>query len=110
MDFCYLDRISTPNGMFVFIILVIHRETCGISQLGLSYQINEENTPNIRYLANYLKNIHTINLILNDFTMGLYFVQYIHKLLKKYEIKILSSAARARQLGWGFHTTPIRSR
>ena len=54
---CYLDRICTPNGMFIFIILVIHRETGGISQLGLSYQINEENTPNIRYLANYLKNI-----------------------------------------------------
>ena len=66
MDFCYLDGICTPNGMFIFIILVIHRETGGISQLG-SYQINEKNTPNIRYLANYLKNIHTINLILNDF-------------------------------------------
>ena len=70
MDFCYLDGICTPNGMFIFIILVIHRETGGISQLGLSYQINEENTPNIRYLANYLKNIHTINLILNDFYYG----------------------------------------
>ena len=56
--------------MFVFIILVIHRETGGISQLGLSYQINEENTPNIRYLANYVKNTHTINSILNDFYYG----------------------------------------
>ena len=43
MDFCYLDGICTPKGMFIFIILVIHRETGGISQLGLSYQINEEN-------------------------------------------------------------------
>ena len=55
MDFSYLDRICTPNGMFIFIILVIHRGTGGISQLGLSYQINEENTPNVPYLANYLK-------------------------------------------------------
>ena len=64
MGFCYLDGICTPKGMFIFIILVIHRETGGISQ------INEENTPNIRCLANYLKNIHTINLILNDFYNG----------------------------------------
>ena len=49
MDFCYLDGICTPKGMFIFIILVIHRETGGISQLGLSYQINEENTPNPLY-------------------------------------------------------------
>ena len=57
MDICYLDGICTLNGMFIFIILVIHRETGGISQLGLSYQINEENTPNIRYLAKYLKKL-----------------------------------------------------
>ena len=67
-----LDKIRNRINycMFVFIILVIHRETGGISQLGLSYQINEENTPNIRYLANYVKNTHTINSILNDFYYG----------------------------------------
>ena len=54
------------------------------------------------YYDNYVRNIHSIDLILSAFTMEAYFVQYIHLLLKK-KIggKMPGSAAR---LGWGFYT------
>ena len=109
MDFCYLDRICTPNGMFIFIILVINRETGGISQLGLSYQINEENTPNIRYLANYLKNIHTINSILNDFYYGNIFCSIYPLIIEKIrnQNSQFGSSGSAARLGWVFHTPPL---
>ena len=109
MDFCYLDGICTPNGMFIFIILVIHRETGGKSQLGLSYQINEENTPNIRYLANYLKNIHTINLILNVFHYENIFCSIYPLIIEKVrnQNSQLGSLGSAARLGWGFHTPPF---
>ena len=78
-EVCY-RRICTPYGMFIFIKLVIHREA---DLLGLSYQINSENIPNIRYLVNYLKNIHAINLILNVYYYGNIFCSIYPLIIEK---------------------------